>query len=98
MLNPQKFTDIVAHKIYEGLGEKCKVQVINLSGDGSIILPSIVVSKDSGAYYAAPLLQIYMEYMNRYNGNLNRFCEDLCRKIEDFNDFTHSDEEMEFES
>lgn len=97
MLSPDKFTNIVAHKIYEGLGEKCRVQVTNLTGDGGVILPSIIVSSGDDIYYAAPLLQVYMDYLDLFNGSLNAFCEDLCKKIENFNDFVHSDEEMEFD-
>jgi len=90
-----KFAVDATKKLHEGLGGRLRVSLLNLTDGADITIPCIVASNEAG-HFAEPLTQGYIRYMEVFDGNFNRYCEDLCKAAEEFDAFT-SDLEGEIE-
>lgn len=99
-LSPDAFIEKATRKIYDGLGHKFNVKISIYKEDGvaeSVAVPVFVICKDISQPFILPAAQAFVEYTNTFNGNFNRFCEDICKRVEEFDDFTHSQEEIYYE-
>ena len=92
-VNPNEFIKIVSKKIYQGLESKFRIEITNVKSESDITVPVMIISQDE-IHYIAPLVQIYMDYTERFDGDINRFCEDLCKKIENFYKYIKNDENI----
>lgn len=99
--SPDRFIEEATKRIYEGLGHKYNVKISVIREDGlsdTGIVPAFVIYNDKEQPYILPAVQAFIEYSNTFGGNFNRFCEDVCKRVEEFDMFTHSQEEIVYES
>lgn len=100
-LSPDVFIEKATKKIYEGLDHKYNVKISIFKEDSvnnPIPVPVFVICKDVDQPFILPAVQAFIEYTNTFNGNFNRFCEDVCKRVKEFDDFTHSQDEICYES
>lgn len=99
-LLPDVFIEKVTRKIYDGLNHKFNVKISICKEDlveNPVAVPMFIIAKDMSQPFMLPATQAYIEYVNTFNGNFNRFCEDICKRVEEFHEFTHSQEEICYE-
>lgn len=100
ILSPEEFLSKAQESIYKGLNGECTVKAAmmsELNSKNPMQAPMLLIARDKEQPFALPLVQTYKDYVEMFNGNMNAYCEDICKQVMEFDEFTHSDEELEVE-
>lgn len=98
ILAPDLFVEKLMEGVYEKLNGTHRIEILNFESENvNIQIPTMLVSTENSCY-ALPLMQEYINYINIYEGNIERFCIDTCRKIREYDEFVNGTDEIEVET
>ena len=104
MLGPEEFTRELGAKIYESSGRKYSIQTLMVNGQpitegGPTPSAAVVLVMNSEEQtYVIPVIQAYMEYRNIFDGNFPVYCDDVCKRIAEFDKYLNDGGEIEYDS
>ena len=104
MLGPEEFIRKLGTAIYESSGKKYSIQTFMVQGQPlseggpTPSAPVVFVMNNEEQTYVIPVTQAYMEYRNIFDGNFPVYCDDVCKRIAEFDEYLNDGGDIEYDA